>query len=185
MLIGACTFAGVNGFHYDKTSGALELILVTPLDVGKIVFGRVRGLWKQFLPSMAVLVASNIAFNCVTDDSNGLWYRSALARMLSDNYMFVSLEIVIIYLTLPLVATCMALRFRKIVGASIVTGAMAFAPMLLLAGHAWLNESGPDSRETLLWFLTSPAVIILLQFFTKITAYGRVRRDLENRRFAL
>ncbi len=192
LLVGACAFAGVNGFHYDKNSGALELILVTPLDVGKIIFGRARGLWKQFLPSTAVLVGSNIAFNCVTTGANSLWYRGTVSSLMAANYVLVSFEIIIIYLTLPVVATCMALRFRRIAGASILTGALAFAPMLLLFWHAWINAvryknswyRAPDPEYTLLWLLTSPSVIVLAQAYATKVAYGRLRRAVENRRFA-
>jgi hypothetical protein len=46
-----CTFVGVSGFLEEKRSGALELILVTPLSVNKLIWGRVWGLWKQFLPA--------------------------------------------------------------------------------------------------------------------------------------
>jgi len=51
VLFGCYTFAGVNGFLTEKKSGALELLLVTPLTADKIIFGRVWGLWKQFLPA--------------------------------------------------------------------------------------------------------------------------------------
>src|SRR5207302_8212546 len=43
-------FVGVSSFQMEKQTGALELILVTPLRVNQIIFGRVYGLWKQFLP---------------------------------------------------------------------------------------------------------------------------------------
>jgi ABC-type transport system involved in cytochrome c biogenesis permease component len=51
-MVAAYTYAGVNGFLQEKKSGALELILVSPISVNQIIFGRVWGLWKQFLPSI-------------------------------------------------------------------------------------------------------------------------------------
>jgi ABC-type transport system involved in multi-copper enzyme maturation permease subunit len=59
ILAAAYTFAGVNGFLREKKTGALELILVSPLSVQQIIFGRVWGLWKQFLPSVILLAGSD------------------------------------------------------------------------------------------------------------------------------
>ena len=42
-LAGVCTFIGVSGFLEEKRSGALELLLVTPISVNKLIFGRVCG----------------------------------------------------------------------------------------------------------------------------------------------
>jgi ABC-type Na+ efflux pump permease subunit len=47
----------------EKKSGALELILVSPLTVDQIVFGRVWGLWKLFLPALLVAVGSDISLH--------------------------------------------------------------------------------------------------------------------------
>jgi hypothetical protein len=55
-LAAALTFVGVSGFLTEKKSGALELLLVTPISVHQIIFGRVWGLWKQFFPAALTLL---------------------------------------------------------------------------------------------------------------------------------
>ena len=56
------TFGGVSSFLEEKRSGALELLLVTPIPVNKLIFGRVWGLWKQFLPAGVVLACGYLAW---------------------------------------------------------------------------------------------------------------------------
>ena len=54
-IVAGMTFAGVNSFAEEKRSGALELILVTPIPINQIILGRVRGVWEQFLPAALIL----------------------------------------------------------------------------------------------------------------------------------
>jgi len=56
ILAAAFTFVGVNSFLTEKKSGALELLLVSPVSPNQIIFGRVWGLWKQFLPAAVTLL---------------------------------------------------------------------------------------------------------------------------------
>ncbi len=51
VFVATFTFTGVNSFLTEKKTGALELLLVTPLSPNRIIFGRVFGLWLQFLPA--------------------------------------------------------------------------------------------------------------------------------------
>ena len=44
-------------FRRERETRVLELLLVSPLTEGQIILGRLRGLWGQFLPSMALLLA--------------------------------------------------------------------------------------------------------------------------------
>jgi ABC-type Na+ efflux pump permease subunit len=50
------SFAAVGSFRKERQTGALELLLVTPLTEVQVIWGRVWGLWLQFLPTMAVLL---------------------------------------------------------------------------------------------------------------------------------
>jgi len=65
ILGAAMTFAGVNSFLTEKKSGALELLLVTPVLPNQIIFGRVWGPFKAVLPPAAPyfgVFLSNLAF---------------------------------------------------------------------------------------------------------------------------
>jgi ABC-type transport system involved in multi-copper enzyme maturation permease subunit len=44
-------------FRKERQTGALELILVTPLRVRQIILGRLIGLWSQFLPSVIIVIS--------------------------------------------------------------------------------------------------------------------------------
>ena len=51
------TFAGINSFAEEKRSGALEMILVIPVPINQIIFGRVRGAWGEYLPAALILAS--------------------------------------------------------------------------------------------------------------------------------
>jgi ABC-type transport system involved in multi-copper enzyme maturation permease subunit len=59
VMAGIYIFVGVSGFLEEKRSGALELLLITPISVNKLIFGRAWGLWKQFLPTGLVLLGAH------------------------------------------------------------------------------------------------------------------------------
>jgi ABC-type Na+ efflux pump permease subunit len=126
ILAAAYTYAGVNGFLQEKKSGALELILVSPLSVNQIVFGRVWGLWKQFLPSVVLLLASDIAVHLMIPQAR-FFYAGAWVN--DESWVWVKdLEMVAIYLTLPIIATVCALRFKNLFLASALTWVALLAP---------------------------------------------------------
>ena len=61
-LGGGMAFAAAGSFHRERESGVMELILVAPLTVSQIMWGRIRGLWAQFLPAVAAIVMVKIIY---------------------------------------------------------------------------------------------------------------------------
>jgi ABC-type Na+ efflux pump permease subunit len=116
-LAGIYTFAGVSGFLEEKRSGALELLLVTPIPVNKLIFGRVWGLWIQFLPAGLILAGF---FLCDQWQS----YRS---RDLMDGLEIV-LVLTCLFLTLPVFATYFALRVKNLIVAAVLTWVALWIP---------------------------------------------------------
>ena len=55
VLLCGLAFAAAGSFRKERENGALELLLVCPLTVTQIMWGRLRGIWAQFLPSSALL----------------------------------------------------------------------------------------------------------------------------------
>jgi ABC-type transport system involved in multi-copper enzyme maturation permease subunit len=51
-LAAGMSFSAANSFGRERESGAMELLLVTPLREGQIIDGRLFGLWRQFLPAV-------------------------------------------------------------------------------------------------------------------------------------
>jgi ABC-type transport system involved in multi-copper enzyme maturation permease subunit len=58
LLLLSLTFAASNSFRAEQESGAIELLLVTPLRERQIILGRLFGLWNQFLPATLVLAGA-------------------------------------------------------------------------------------------------------------------------------
>jgi len=55
LLILGVAFTASGSFRQECQTGAMELLLVTPLKVPQILRGRIRGVWGQFLPATVVL----------------------------------------------------------------------------------------------------------------------------------
>ena len=60
LLLLGLTFSATASFREELETGAFELLLVTPLRERQIIKGRVRGLWRQFLPAVLVYGAGSI-----------------------------------------------------------------------------------------------------------------------------
>ncbi|MCI0744311.1 MAG: ABC transporter permease subunit, partial [Verrucomicrobia subdivision 3 bacterium] len=58
LLLSGLAFSAAGSFRRERETGALELLLVCPLSVNQIIGGRVRGVWKQFLPALLVVFLS-------------------------------------------------------------------------------------------------------------------------------
>jgi hypothetical protein len=149
IFAAAFTFVGVNGFLTEKKSGALELLLVTPVSPNQIIWGRVWGLWQQFLPAGATLLllwlfAQSFPINSwglypVPANSGIIW--SLLTSTLTqyflpwsfnasyyvqsthfvDNPGFQIFVTAIGFLTLPVFATYFALRVKNLIVAAVLT----------------------------------------------------------------
>src|SRR5207302_550579 len=60
ILLLGLTFSASGSFRRELETGAFELWLVTPLRERQIIAGRVRGLWRQFLPSILLFGGGSI-----------------------------------------------------------------------------------------------------------------------------
>jgi ABC-type transport system involved in multi-copper enzyme maturation permease subunit len=128
VLAAVFTFVGVNSFLEEKKTGALELILITPLSVNQIIRGRVWGLWKQFLPAALVLAGFYIsaAQSIWALDNYYTAYRFGVGAIFRPLWFVVSG-----YLVLPVFATYFALRVKNMIVAGVLTWmVMALAPAM-------------------------------------------------------
>lgn len=48
-------FSAVASFRTEKDSGGMELLLITPIGTHNIILGQVYGVWKRYLPTIAIL----------------------------------------------------------------------------------------------------------------------------------
>jgi ABC-type transport system involved in cytochrome c biogenesis permease component len=118
-------FVGVSSFQTEKQTGALELMLITPLRVNQIIVGRVYGLWKQFLPAFLVIAGSHIATITMFDRP---WHYYGGSRVVSFEpaLMLTYFTVALGFLNLPVFATYFALRVRNLIAAGIMTGVCVF-----------------------------------------------------------
>jgi hypothetical protein len=147
------TYAGVNGFYQEKKNGALELLLVTPVSVDELIFGRVFGLWKRFLPT-ALLMVLWCVMTEQTAFSTGDWERDALfggsldlGKWIGHLRLYWSdakCALLAGYFTFPFFATFCALRTSNIVMATAYTWLLALAGPLF--GVVTLAFLGPAAR---------------------------------------
>ncbi len=113
-----CTVAGVGSFRSEKESGALELILITPLSVNQIILGRAVGLWKQFLPAALMLAFFSIVAWWLSLDIFGTLPSSQ--SNLTDIFTIYWLA-AIAFFSLPFFAVYAALRIKYFIGAVVLT----------------------------------------------------------------
>jgi ABC-type Na+ efflux pump permease subunit len=166
ILAAGCTFAGVNGFLEEKRSGALELLLVTPVSAGRIIFGRTWGLWKQFLPAGLVLVAVH---------GQQLWIKYHIQEHVIDDWLM-ECTLVAGFLILPVFATYFALRVKNLVGAAALTGVALCLPFLFAMAVARLFT---EREETLL--VVQPLMILLNYGAFALLAGFLLRHSLSRR----
>jgi ABC-type transport system involved in multi-copper enzyme maturation permease subunit len=164
ILAAAFTFVGVNSFLTEKKSGALELLLVTPVTPIQIIWGRVWGLWKQFLPAGLTLLLLSIYAYYLGDMSGMMSSKEphGLGGMIWDfltwplpheksDWIYneslaqnTTLKIFIIasgFLTLPVYATYFALRVKNlIVAAGLTWITLLLCPFFAFAANAFFVD---------------------------------------------
>ena len=129
-LAAGMTFAGINSFAEEKRSGALELILITPVSVNQIIFGRVWGVWKQFLPAGLMLAGFDVGIHWLQGDLrfNQPGYEIFSAPL--NVYLAIRLLVVCVLMTLPVFALYFALRVKNMIVAAGMTWAVICLPFL-------------------------------------------------------
>lgn len=120
LMAALYTFVGVSGFLEEKRNGALELLLVTPLSINKLIFGRVWGLWKLFLPAGIVFSGAWVA-----------WRTSELPNQSFDD-LEIECVVACCFFALPVFATYFALRVKNVLLAAVLTWAALAVPALLV-----------------------------------------------------
>lgn len=64
------TTEGARQFGFDRRSGALELLLSTPLNVPQIIRGQLLSLWRQFAAPAAIVLVADLVFMAALNDQD-------------------------------------------------------------------------------------------------------------------
>jgi ABC-type Na+ efflux pump permease subunit len=169
-LAGVCTFIGVSGFLEEKRSGALELLLVTPISVNKLIFGRVWGLWKQFLPAALILLI--FALLDFLAGSSYDYFRYSRGRWFGEAFPTI-FAIACAFLSLPVFATYFALRVKNLVFGAVLTWISLGAPSMLAAETTFFFSHTNDLNPVLV-LLSYSAFVALTCFMLRHSLSRRI-----------
>ena len=154
LLLLGLTFSATASFRQELETGAFELLLVTPLREWQIIIGRLRGLWRQFLPAILVYGAGIIFLNTGWRDRSSVHAWLFFAKIMMG------------FCTLPLIGLYFSVLRWNFFGAWLAACAIGMAPAAL--GRAFGIGWG---------------AITALQFGVALTAVLLIERRLKNRGF--
>ena len=130
LLAITIALSAAGSFRRERETGVLELLLVSPLGESAIIWGRLRGLWGQFLPAVGLLL--------------GIWlYLKTVfpGGAEGDVILFHGTT----FLALPVIGLYNSLRCRGFIGAFLSTLAVGLVvPLALpaLLAFAWQTYAG-------------------------------------------
>ncbi len=171
MLLITIAYVAAGSFRRERETGALELILVTPLSERQIIHGRLRGLWSQFLPTFVLWAAVVIYLSTAVQH----WRPGDL------------IEFAVAYFIVPVVGLYFSLRNRFVLLAWLLTLAVCFVvPHVLqqVVRSCWIIFFETSFNWTLGYFVTDifkSAVMLALGFLL----LWRLRVNLARRSFSL
>jgi ABC-type Na+ efflux pump permease subunit len=175
-------FSAADSFRAERETGALELLLVTPLRVRQVITGRLFGVWGQY-----ALVFGLLASMWWYTGSWGAlgWRRSDLP----EAWVQILMLVISTYLLLPLVGMHQSLLRKHFVTSWLLTLTLGLIIPLGVPGSLFYAldfleyQTGLSRGEPILSQLL-PYAIGLQLFFAGRAAVG-LFRNLDGRQFAL
>jgi ABC-type transport system involved in multi-copper enzyme maturation permease subunit len=131
LLAGSMAMTAAGSFRRERETGVLELLLVSPLKVGQIIGGRLRGLWGQFLPAIVLLFGSWLYLANM---------RVGFGRSNADDEPLAMLFFAGAFFTLPVVGLYCSLRWNNFITAVVCTFGLGVLPFFLTALLSGLLE---------------------------------------------
>jgi ABC-type transport system involved in multi-copper enzyme maturation permease subunit len=181
-VIAGMAFSAANSFGRERQTGAMELMLVTPLRVRQIINGRLQGIWSQFLPTFAVWLIIWLMLYGVFD-VHGM---SFLIFFLGS---FVAIAVIGLYFSMFRIHFLTAWLMTGIAGLALPALLASCAQFVVLGTvmsvGIYLNSQA--SSRLPIWF--HPFLIFIVcftgfQFLLAILAWSRLNRNLSRRTFA-
>src|ERR1035437_9174566 len=132
LLAGSMAMSAAGSFRRERDTGVLELLLVSPLGENQIISGRLGGLWSQFLPAAALLLAVWAYFSTFMPNASGAG---------------VGLFFLLTFLTVPVFGLYFSLRCRNFITAFLAAVAVGLLLPLILPPalrSLWLTVFNPS-----------------------------------------
>ena len=168
----AMSFSAANSFREDRQSGVLELLLVTPLTEANIVFGRIRGILLQFLPSMTIILLAwgfalmeRSTFGRSRDPGDLLW------AFLSS------------YITLPFIGLFLSMQIRNyLIATTLIFVVGVLIPYLVgvFFAHIFVSYESGDAE-----FTAISIIMAITQVCFAAIARSLLLTRLKSRRFVV
>ncbi|MGD0259215.1 MAG: ABC transporter permease [Verrucomicrobiota bacterium] len=171
LLAGSMAMSAAGSFRRERESGVLELLLVSPLGEHRIISGRLRGLWGQFLPTAGLLLA--------------VWpYFSSFLPGGSDAGAIVFFAVT--FLSVPVFGLYFSLRCRNFLTAFLSTVAVGLLlPMVLSALFEWVRWAYANSNSRFSWEMRLCVSAAIYQAILASFCWHRLYRRLKKRAFPL
>jgi len=180
LLAGSIAMAAAGSFRRERETGVLELLLVSPLRVSEIVSGRVRGIWGQFIPAVALLFISWLYLA----SAFGHGGQQAIAPILFFAVTFATLPVVGLYYSLRESNFIFAFVWTILVGILLPVFLSGIVPVF---AH-WLNweprQFSPTFWQTFIADDHFNLLTSLIQIGLARTLALRLQQNLSSRRFA-
>jgi ABC-type transport system involved in multi-copper enzyme maturation permease subunit len=157
-------FSAAWSFRREREMGALELLLVTPLQAWHLIGGRIWGLWCHFFPAVALLLF--------------LWIYNPFYMPRRHIWMFWSF--CASFLTLPIIGLHFSLTRLHFLVSWLLTGAIAvWLPYLFVSYFARYARRYSAMAIAPHWF------VIVVQLGLAVLACALLYRNLSRRDFAV
>lgn len=165
LLLGlGMAFSGAWSFRRERQSGALELLLVTPLKARHLLGGRIWGLWCHFFPALAILFV--------------FWTLTPFARR-GHQPEIIWLHAAI-FLTLPFIGLYFSLwRAHFLVAWVLTIGIAILAPRFLFQLISGLTGKYFGAADWALY------IVVAFQVILAGSAWWSLHRNLTTRQFAI
>jgi ABC-type transport system involved in multi-copper enzyme maturation permease subunit len=192
LLLFSLAFTASTSFRIEQETGALELLLVTPIRERQIILGRLQGIWSQFFPASIILAIAWVFLSQNQALYSSLTY-SSLSFGRDDRLATLFLPS---YLVLGLIGLYFSMRIRNPVVAWLLTLGLGLivpltlgSPTFILIGLHFIGLVGNFNAEaTLLFDLIAElhlfiVIPVALQLTFGILAWILLERRLRMRAF--
>jgi len=181
-------FSAADSFRVERETGALELLLVTPLNVRQIIVGRLFGVWGQYALVFVLLTAvwcqsSNWRYDF-------LGWRNAMGDELAKVWFLMTLLFLSTFILVPVIGLNQSMVRKHFVTSWIVTLTLGliipvFFPACLFYGLLFFWFPMGLGWGMPAWGNTSLILLgMLLQAIFALTALRRLYWNLDQRQFA-
>ena len=174
LLIGMAVSSAAS-FQRERESGVMELLLVSPMTERQIISGRVRSLWGQFLPALALVLAVWVYVNAWLPEAGG-----------NDLMVFLCGT----YLAMPFNGLYHSLRRRNFMSAFLLTlltvVVLPYVAWQLLdfAARVMRYRSADPLGVAVVEMLATVQAVVVVQLLIAARVGWRLHRDLRQRNFA-